>query len=336
MKKSLLAVVFILNSVFLFSQKDSLVFFNNNIIVGEIKSMDKGVLVLETDYSDADFKIEIEKIKELYTESSVVITLEDGTRLDGPLNSIGDGKLVIKTADGDVIINNINDIVGIRAVDKTFGDRLSASIDIGFDITRANNFRQFNSRSSIGYLAKKWSLDAYYNTILSNQDDADSIKRIESGLQYKQLLPKDWYLPASLDFLSNTEQKLRLRTSFRLGAGNYIIHSNSVYWAFTAGLNLNDEKYSHEGDNRTSMEGFLGTEFNMFDVGDLNLLTKIYVYPSFTEGGRWRSDLNLDLKYDLPLDFYVSLGVTVNVDNRPVEDSHKLDYILHSGFGWEW
>jgi hypothetical protein len=28
---------------------------NNDVIVGEIKSMDKGVLVIDTDYSDSDF-----------------------------------------------------------------------------------------------------------------------------------------------------------------------------------------------------------------------------------------------------------------------------------------
>lgn len=31
-------------------------------MTGEIKSMNKGVLVIETDYSDSDFKIEWEKI----------------------------------------------------------------------------------------------------------------------------------------------------------------------------------------------------------------------------------------------------------------------------------
>ena len=74
----------------------------------------------------------------------------------------------------------------------------------------------------------------------------------------------------------------------------------------------------------------------MFDVGDLNLITSIVAYPSFTETKRWRSDFIFDLKYDLPLDFYISLGVTINYDNQPVEGAAEFDYVAHTGFGWEW
>ena len=335
MKKTILITFFLFNALFLFSQTDSLVFKNGDIMVGEIKSMDKGVLKIETDYSDEDFKIEIEKIKKIYTSSFISITLTDGTRHEGTLLTDADGTVHI-VGEEDLSLTDINEIVFMKTVDKTFGDRFSASIDLGFNLTKANNFRQFSSRSGIGYLSKNWSLNAYYNTILSNQDDADSIRRIEPGIQYKLLLPKDWYLPAFLEFLSNTEQDLKLRTTLKLGAGKYVIHTNSVYWAFIGGVNLNSENYSVSESDRTSMEGFFGTEFNMFDVGDLNVLTNIYVYPSFTERRRWRSDFVFDLKYDLPLDFYVSVGLTINYDNQPVETSKEFDYILHSGLGWEW
>jgi hypothetical protein len=336
MKKIFFFIIFGFSTISLFSQTDSLVFFNGDIMVGEIKSMDKGVLTIETDYSDDDFKVELDKVKKVFTSSYISITLDDGSRFDGTLKTYDDGTIHSVGEEGDHALKSLNDIVFMKSVDKTFSDRLSASIDLGINLTKANNFRQFSSRSTVGYLTSAWSLDAYYNTILSNQDDADSIKRIESGLLYKLLLPKDWYMPASLDFLSNTEQNLKLRTTVKLGAGKYIIHSNSVYWAFLGGVNMNSENYSTAGSDRTSMEGFFGTEFNMFDVGDLNLLTNIYAYPSFTERGRWRSDFVFDMKYDLPLDFYVSLGVTINFDNQPVEDSKEFDYILHSGFGWEW
>jgi hypothetical protein len=48
---------------------------NGNIIVGEFKDMDKGVLTIETDYSDSDFKIEWEGIKEIYSKTKFLITL---------------------------------------------------------------------------------------------------------------------------------------------------------------------------------------------------------------------------------------------------------------------
>ena len=44
----------------------------------------------------------------------------------------------------------------------------------------------------------------------------------------------------------------------------------------------------------------------------------------------------MDLKYDLPLDFYVKGGLTVNYDNQPAAGATELDYVFNSGLGWEW
>jgi hypothetical protein len=40
-------------------------------------------------------------------------------------------------------------------------------------------------------------------------------KRTEGGIAGKYYLQKDWYLAASLNFLSNTEQALNLRTTWK-------------------------------------------------------------------------------------------------------------------------
>ena len=91
------------------------------------------------------------------------------------------------------------------------------------------------------------------------------------------------------------------------------------------------------------MEGFLGTELNLFDIGDLTLLTSIIVYPTIisdesVESGRFRSDFRFDAKYDdiFTKDFYIRAGFTLNYDNRPVEAGKEVDYIFTTGFGWKW
>jgi len=72
------------------------------------------------------------------------------------------------------------------------------------------------------------------------------------------------------------------------------------------------------------------------DAGDLSLVVGVVAYPSFTESGRWRMDADTDLKYDLPFDFYIKLGGSLNFDNRPAEGASQRDYVFQSGFGWEW
>ena len=74
---------------------DSLLLNNGNLLVGEIKSMDKGILTIETPYSDSDFKIEWEKIKTIKTTTYFLITLSDGQRLNGTIETAEDGMIVI-------------------------------------------------------------------------------------------------------------------------------------------------------------------------------------------------------------------------------------------------
>jgi len=62
-------------------------------------------------------------------------------------------------------------------------------------------------------------------------------------------------------------------------------------------------------------------------MGDLSLPGNLFIYPSFTESGRWRTDFKIDSKYELPLDFYISMGLTLNYDNRPAVAGKETDYV---------
>ncbi|MCG8309395.1 MAG: DUF481 domain-containing protein [Cytophagales bacterium] len=331
------AFVMIVSNV-AYAEPDSLIFTNDNYMVGEVKTMNKGVLMAETSFSDKDFAIEWEGIKEIYCTTFFLITLSDGRRFNGTISTSGPGTLKILEEDGSETEVAHNEIVFMDDVDRGFWSQLYASIDIGLDLTKANNFRQVSMRSTLGYRAQRWTLDGTFNTLNSSQDETEDIKRTDGGVGFVYFLPKDWYLVTSVDFLSNTEQKLDLRTTTKAGLGKFVLHTNRKYWGFNGGLNYNNEDFSSADSDRNSLEGFLGTELNLFDIGDLSLFTKLVAFPSFTESGRWRADFNIDTKYEMPFDddFYIKIGLTFNYDNRPVAGASDTDYVFHSGFGWEW
>src|SRR5436190_23974960 len=85
----LCAFVFLISfSPTVYAQHDSLILKNGNVIVGELKSLDKGVVTIETDYSKSDFTIEWSGIKEVYSRSRFLITLKDGSRINGIFQSV--------------------------------------------------------------------------------------------------------------------------------------------------------------------------------------------------------------------------------------------------------
>lgn len=327
---------FVFVSLRLSAQIDSLTFTTGDYVLGEISSMQKGILVIETDYSDSDFTIEWKKITWIETESQFLITLANGEKYFGGLESQSESTVNILTDEGETVLVDQEDIVFLSAYDDKFLDRLSASISVGLDMAKSRNLRQFSTRSSIGYKAEKWNTGASFYNLSSTQDDAEDIKRTEADASFSYLLPYKLYGIATVSYLSNTEQSIDSRINAQLGAGRYLIQNNSLDWRVKLGANRNIERYTNDTGDRESWEGFLGTDFNVFDLGDLDLLFSLMAYPGITEKGRWRADTKFDVKYEFPMDFFIKMGFSLNFDNQPAEGASETDYVFNIGVGWDW
>ena len=319
------------------SQTDSLGFANGELVIGSIKKMDRSVITIETDFSNNDFSIDWDKVNMIKSDQNYLVTLSDGRRFDAKINSTGNDKEVeIFNEDGSTIVS-LDDIVYFNPINQSFWDKFNANIDIGLNLTKANNLTQFNARTGASYLTKRWALGGTYNTVFSSQDSVSDTRRMDSNVNFKVFLPKDWYTFISNDFLQNDEQKLKLRSTTKLGIGNYLVHTNSSYLGIFGGAALNNEKFTENANpDRQSTEVFAGLELNLFDIGDLSLLTNTIVFPSLSEDGRVRVDFKFDVKYDLPLDLYIKVGTTVNYDNQPIAGAGDLDYVFQTGIGWSW
>jgi hypothetical protein len=334
-------IVFILSCILciilVHAQTDTLLLSSGDEIVGEIKKMDRGVLTIETDYSDSDFKVEWDKVVQMKSDRNFIITLSNGERLFGAMRSNpSDTNEVIIINEGVPLMSKLIDVVYIEPVEKNFISRLDLLISIGYTLTKANNMHQFNMRSNIGYLANSWKAEAGFDAIRSIQDSVSNTSRTDANIGFRYFLPKDWFVLIAADFLQSTELKLDLRANTKLGAGNYVVHTNKVYLGLAAGGAWNYERYSDpEQADRNSLEAFAGVEFNIFDMGDLDLFTNLMAYPGITEAGRFRTDYSFDLKYDFLDDFFINLGFTLNYDNQPIEGASELDYVIQTTLGWE-
>ncbi|WP_066224381.1 DUF481 domain-containing protein [Formosa haliotis] len=320
-----------------FAQKDTLVLKNKDKIIGDIKEMNKGVLTFETDYSDSDFKISWKDVVIVHSQQMYLMTLSDGRRINSTLQTKpGDSTNVSLAHHGETINVPINDVVYIKAIEQGFLSRLDASLSIGFNFAKTNNLTQFSILSNLAYTADKWGATASYNSVRSNQDDVDETHRTDASIGGKYFLKRDWFSLVNIDFLSNDEQLLKLRTSTQGGIGKYFVHSNRVYFATGTGLAWTNENYIDPTlSTQNSLEAFLSLELNMFDYDDISLYSKFVVYPSLTQKDRVRTDLNINVKYDLPLDFFIQLGLTHNFDSQPAEGAARTDYVFQTTFGWE-
>lgn len=316
------------------AQNDSIRLINGDELVGEIKMISEGVLKIETSYSDKDFNIEFNKVNGLKIQRKCLIVLTNNRRRFGYIKSNTPGKITITLDNNTEEEYAISEIIILNEVRENFFKRFTAAIDLSYNFAKANKAQQFAISGKLNYNSELWRFEAYINSLNSNQENVDQTKRTEASLEFVRLLRKKLYLIGEIPYLSNTEQALDSRISPSVGIGKFIVSTNKLYLGLSTGFTLNIENYSDATLNKESTELFIASSFKIYDVEDFDFETDIKFYPSLSESGRFRTDYNLSLKYDLPLDFYIKLGFSLNYDNKPAISGNDIDYIFTSGFGW--
>jgi hypothetical protein len=335
-KDHILQAILILLSITSGYAQDTLKLSNGDELHGEIKSLNKSVLVIETDYSDDDFRIEWGDIAEIRSARKFNIFLSSKEKIYTSFGaSTVAGQVVLFPYSTDSLVINLSEIVIIDPIKESFSDRFQASISSGITLTKANNSKQFSSRATAAYHTRSWQLSMNVNDTRSEQDNVEPIKRTDGSANFNYLFYKNWFGAFNYDFLSNTEQQIRLRSTQTFAVGNLLIRNNRMYLSGSTGLTFNRENYYNTTETLNSKEGFMGIEYNAYDIGDLSVLTKLSYYPSLTETGRHRVNFSTDIKYDFPLDFFIKLGYSLNYDSKPPNDGTNQDYVFQTTLGWE-
>ncbi len=335
------SIVFLLGLFFGLSvqAQDTIVLLNEDRVIGDFKGMSRGVATIETDYSDADFTIEWSGVRYVVTNKVFLIKYEGSDYDAGKIRmNPSDPSQIMMTYEegaGEVTVP-LQSIVELSDLDGGWIDRMSANISVGASLTRANNLRQFTASGLVGYIDEDFSINATVNSIYSTQDDANDTRRTDASLTGQVFITRGWFGAAAVNYLSDEEINLTYRLNNRAGLGKNWYQTNTWYFSSTVGVANNQEEFSGEDasiDN--SWEAFVTLELNLFDTGDLSLFSNFTAFPSLTEAGRFRYDAKLDVKYDLPYDFFVKLGTTLNFDNQPSGGAVPLSYIFQTTFGWE-
>jgi len=321
-------------SVSVWAQTDSIKLKNNDLLVGEIKMMNKSVLTLKTSYSDKDFKIDFNDVVSISTSGLSVIYLTDRTQITGRMKPLSPNKVRIIDKNGGISEVAIQEIIRLEEIDEKFWSRFRGALDVGFNLSKTNNNRQLTYAGNLKYTSDKWNSIFEFNVLYSERDNTERIERKTMSIASQRYL-KQWYISADVSYLQSTELGIKSRITPALGVGRLLIVSNKLYWLIGTGLTYNIEDLFDSDLNKQSTELQLLTQFDMFNFENINFSTKVVGYPSLSEKGRFRLDYNFVLKYDLPFDFYIKAEFTLNYDNQPAVEGNFADYVLSSGFGWE-
>ena len=325
------------------SPKDTIVFKKGERIMGKVLEYHRDVITFETDYSDDDFTIETDLVQYVNTNSIITVTDDKGVKYSGQLTAVTGTGTQVATEDGVKTIP-VGNLVEVEEKELTFIDKLDASIDMGYLYKRSKHESQFNGQAKIAYNAETWRLAFLYNGTTTKRDlldtnDAiigdDKTNRQEIDLGFTVDLARLWFAEAGLNFLSNTEQKIDIRYTEKLGLGKYFIKNTTMFWSLSAGIAGIQDHYSSVDPNEADAAVYIATELVVDGIDDFSFSIRAQVLPVISGGGGLTSNGATDIKFDLPLDFYVRAGFLIDYTTDPVAGALDTDYQVSFGFGWE-
>jgi len=302
-------------------------------LVGEIKSVAKDVLTIETGYSDADFKIEWDKIVSIDSDRQFLVETFDGRRLSGSLKP-DPAQRGTEQIDGTSV--RLVDVSAVQPFERTFWARFDTGLDFGYSMTRTNNAKQLSLGTNLSYRDDNRADALFASIFRSSQDDAPETERWEVGNDFRRFLGSRWYINTTQDLLNSEEQGLDLRATLGGGGGRYLIRSSSQHLALGGGLAWTNENYTDPATpNKDSAEAYIGSEFMTEKLKITDLITRFTYFPSLTIDDRFRLNYRFDLDFNLPGDWYLRIGLFDNYDSAPPAGFSKNDYGWSNAFGFK-
>ena len=308
--------------------KDTIVFYNGQVLIGDIRGGAFG----EISINDRDLKIlqvKQYKIRTLTTDNRFRLETNDKQKYIGRLEKTGkDGWVNIILDNGDTLLTLITNISQIIAIEKKFFVGLDGSLSAGFSYAKSSDIGQVNLSSNIHYATNK--LD--YLVSLSMNGSIDSSKysrdREDAGVFIAYSTGPAWFAAASFNYQRNIELSIARRYQEWIGGGNKVFVRQNWILMLTSGLNFNQEKSTAGTTSGLPFEIPIGARFNFFKYQNPNIqITSTQtVYFSLTQKGRVRFSSNTTFSWELIKNFRLNINPYTSYDNQPPEGNSNYDY----------
>ena len=319
---------------------DTVYFKNGDKLTGEVKSLKRGRLSLNTD-ATGTIAIEWEKIAAVVSKQNIQIETSSGIRYFGYLEtSEASSELIIVTEAGPRTLDR-NRVISMEPIDGIGIGALDIDVSIGYNFAKAGGVAQGNAAVNMDWrsLTRIESLRFSTTTTDANtESDLDETsKRVTLGLQHTRLLKERWFGSGGLSFDRNDELGLNLRTSLNGGGGRYMVQSNTMLWSLDAGLQVSREDLDSDNGDVDSLEATFGTNFDWFIFHDpeFDWSTMIQIIPSLTESGRIRGEIDTKLQWELIGDLNWGVSLYASFDNQPSETGSTSDYGVNTTLTYE-
>jgi hypothetical protein len=322
-------IVFMMNSLTGLGQKTDKVYLKNgDMLTGEIKSMQLGLLSYDVT-GPGTINIKWEEVTKIISDKIFEFTLANGTMAVTTVDSLF--KMYHLTS--------VDQIVEIIPIKDRFLKRLSGDVNLGFNYTKSNNILQLNFGSNVSYKIPKIDIDLKLNAVITNYGQDSSLSKKEDIIgSFRRNMFNNYYWGAALGWQENTELGLASRYLVSGFIGKNFIRDNHNHLFSSAGFSYNQEQSIETRMFTGNLDGLFSVTYKRFyrSTPKLSINADFLLYPGLTDWGRIRMQADLSVSVEIFKDFNMGLSSYYSYDNKPPEGSlATYDYGLMFTISYE-
>ncbi len=310
---------------------------NGDRITGEIVELDRGRLEFKTDDAGTIY-FEWDKIVRVEGTREFEVSTEDGRRFLGSLGRTSDRSVVIAGTNTAVTLP-MPEVTSIIAIGTSFWARLDGSVDAGFTYTRSSGIAQTTLNSDTVFRRPAFLLRLTTSATLtqrSGEDERDD--RVAVDFSYVRYRGRRWFVSGAGRLETNESLGLALRSQVGGLVGLRPVNTNRAQFEFGGGAVVNDEQGVDTASTQ-NVEGLLvlKTSYYSYDRPKTNVDASFQYYPSLSQWGRQRLQIDTAVKRELWKDFFVALNVYDTFDSAPPNpDAARNDVGVVASIGWSY
>ena len=316
---------------------DIVIFKNGDRLTGEIKSLKRGQLNLNTE-ATGTIGIEWDKVSSVISNQRIQVEVGSGIRYFGSLASSENiSSITVVTNDGPRTLDPV-DVIVMTPIEGGGIHGLDVDFSVGYNFAKAGGIKRATLGVNMDYRSLIRIESVRFSTVITDSDTQDASKRMNLGFRHTRLWNNRWFSNSSLTFDQNDELGLNLRTSIGAGGGRYLVQSNTMLLSLEGGLQFSRENLIAENDEIDSLEATISANWDwfLFEDPELDWSTTLQVIPSLTERGRVRGELNTELSWEIIGDLNWAISLYGSWDNQPQSEvASTTDYGVNTTLAYE-
>ena len=351
---------------------------NGDQITGAVNSMSAGKLSVSTSYAGT-VNIKWREIKQIESRYLYEIRLDDGERIYGRFTTnTTENQLTLRVSGTNRQVE-IDDIVEVRSIEEELSDKLDLQLSSTITADPNNKQLVLYAAGTYDVRGGRTNFSARVDDTRSTPKDKPPTSSNSSFVQisrefWRERGTAQSYRVLNARYDTNDELNIDHRGSLGVGLGRYLINDLGHELAVQAGIQgtqewrgscddqiqpgrqnnvstlaLNDDVTAGEDEDTTrkSLERCADAElfFNVkwhlysFQKRDMDIYITGNTYPSLSDWGRVRGDLNVIINWELFNNFYWTVNARTDIDNagdREDDTYGNSDYTLTTGISWKY